>query len=102
MRSVKITSKGNVHEKCGTLVEVEGMDIAIFKRNDVYYAIGNVCSHQHFSMLHQGKIDGMTVECPMHGWTYDMRTGKAIVGDGKVPTYTVKVVGDDVYIDLPE
>jgi nitrite reductase/ring-hydroxylating ferredoxin subunit len=37
----------------------------------------------------------------MHGWTYSLETGIALSGSGRVGTYTVKVEGDDVYIEQP-
>jgi nitrite reductase/ring-hydroxylating ferredoxin subunit len=50
-------------------------------------------------------IEG-TVTCPWHGWTYDVRTGKAIVPPVgiRVPVYEVRVEGQDVYvvIDWPD
>lgn len=99
---MKAVRKESVLDRCGTLVEIEGKDIAIFKRGTKFFAINNVCSHQHFSALHQGQLDGLTVECPMHGWIYDLQTGKALTGDGGVATYIVRIDGDDILIELPD
>ncbi len=67
-----------------------------------FYAIDNVCAHQHFAMLHQGILEDLTVTCPMHGWTFSLETGRATVGSGRVKTYAVKVVGDEVWVELRE
>ena len=101
-RSVKATTTKNVFERCGTLVHIEGNDIAIFKRDAKYFAISNVCAHQHFSLLYKGRLDGLTVECPMHGWIYELETGKALTGNGKVATYPLRIEGDDILIELPD
>lgn len=98
---IKVASVRDIHEGQGTKINVNGEDVAIFKRGDRLFAIHNVCAHQHFSILHRGEVDGLTVSCPMHGWTYDLVTGRSIVGNGKVRTYVVKVVGDDLYLELP-
>ena len=98
---VKVTTVDQLRGQSGKLVIVQGKDIVIFKRNEEMFAVNNVCAHQHFSMLHQGKVDGYEVTCPMHGWTYDMRTGKSTTGQGQVSTYTVQVVGEDVFIEIP-
>ena len=82
-------------------MKVNGEDIALFKRNGEYFAVNNVCAHQHFSMLHQGMLEECTITCPMHGWTYDLRTGKATTGQGRVATYNVRVQGQDVLIEVP-
>ena len=101
-RFVKVTTIQQVHERRGTLVTIDGEDITIFKRDGQLYAVGNVCAHQHFSMLHQGEIDGFEVTCPMHGWRYDIRTGRSTTGQGKVASYNVKVSGQEVLLEIPD
>ena len=44
-------------------------------------------------------LSGLTVACPMHGWTYSLETGIAVSGSGRVRTYEVKVEGENVFID---
>jgi nitrite reductase/ring-hydroxylating ferredoxin subunit len=97
---VRVASTKDVRENHGTLVTIDGQDIAIFKRDGRFYAVSNVCAHQHFSMLHEGELDGCTVSCPMHGWTYDLRTGLASTGQGAISSYNVRVEGDDVFVEI--
>ena len=97
---VKVAHIDMLHEQRGTLVHVDGEDIALFKRDGVVYALHNVCSHQHFSKLHDGEIKDLTVTCPMHGWTYDLKSGKAINGDGRVRRYDVRVKNGDVFLEM--
>jgi nitrite reductase/ring-hydroxylating ferredoxin subunit len=40
-------------------------------------AVDGMCSHQH-AALAKGHVEGTTVECPRHGATFDLRTGKEI------------------------
>lgn len=80
---------------------VDGFDILIVLTADGVRACGNVCAHQHVPMLHLGAFSGNTVSCPMHGWTYDVRTGACAGGGGRIPTYPVTVRGDDVFIRIP-
>jgi nitrite reductase/ring-hydroxylating ferredoxin subunit len=79
-------------------VEMDGLDILLVAASGAVYACGNVCAHQHMPMLHAGAFHGHSVSCPMHGWTYDVRTGACEGGEGKIPTYPVLVSGDDVFI----
>lgn len=97
---VKIATLDRLHEKKGTLVSIDGIDIVLFRRKENVYAMNNVCAHQHLSRLHQGPVNEYEVTCPMHGWTYDMRTGNSTTGQGRVSAYTVKVVENDVFIAL--
>lgn len=97
---IKVARVKEIHEQRGKLVVVNGEDVALFKRDGTIFALHNVCSHQHFSKLHDGEIQGLTIRCPMHGWTYDMVTGKAINGSGRVRTYNVKIEGEDVCLEI--
>ena len=98
---IKVAAVNELREQGGKLVVVDGEDIALFKREGTVFAIQNVCAHQHFSKLHEGEITGLNVTCPMHGWTYDLVTGKAVNGDGRVRCYNVRVKGGDVYLEMP-
>ncbi|MEQ1505076.1 MAG: Rieske 2Fe-2S domain-containing protein, partial [Myxococcota bacterium] len=31
--------------------------------------------------LGEGQLDGCTLTCPWHGWSYDLETGKSLVSD---------------------
>ena len=39
-----------------------------------YFAIGNVCTHLG-GPLNEGTLEGYDVECPWHGYKFDVRTG---------------------------
>jgi nitrite reductase (NADH) small subunit len=97
---VKVARISEVPERRGKLVRIGDDEIALFKVEGSYYAINNVCAHQHISALHQGEMNGLNVTCPMHGWTYSLETGKATLGSGCVKTYEVKVVGEYVFLKL--
>ena len=98
---VRVARLSDIAEGKSARVKLGDDEIALWRVRGKLYAIGNVCSHQHFSELHRGILSGLTVACPMHGWTYSLETGIALSGNGKVRTYNVKVEGDDVYIELP-
>jgi nitrite reductase/ring-hydroxylating ferredoxin subunit len=85
------------HNK-GFLTKVRGEEISVFKIEGEVFAIGNVCPHQHFSRLHEGEVKGFTVTCPMHGWTYDVRTGISTNASGKVKIFDVEIRRDEIFI----
>jgi nitrite reductase/ring-hydroxylating ferredoxin subunit len=80
-------------------VEVDGLPIALANVDGTIYAFGDVCRHEG-GPLSSGVLIEHTVTCPWHGWTYDVRTGKAIVPPVgiRIPTYEARVEGQDVYI----
>jgi NAD(P)H-dependent nitrite reductase small subunit len=98
---VRVARMSEIAEGRSARVRLGDEDIALWRVRGKLYAIGNVCSHQHFSELHRGILSGLTVSCPMHGWTYSLETGIAVSGSGRVRTYAVKVEGDSVYIEQP-
>ena len=98
---VCVTRLSAIPEGKAVKVTVGGIDIALWRVRGRVFAVGNVCSHQHFSELHRGTLSGLTVTCPMHGWTYSLETGVAVTGSGRVATYRVHIDGDDVYVEEP-
>lgn len=98
---VPVARVSDLFQNRGRLVRVEGEEIALWRIDGKIYAINNACPHQHFSMLHQGTLDGIYVTCPMHGWSFSLEDGRARSGNGRAKTYRVKVVGGEVHIEKP-
>jgi nitrite reductase/ring-hydroxylating ferredoxin subunit len=60
----------------GHFVKVEGRHVALFRLDDGFHAIDNLCLHQA-GPLCEGRLDALdTVTCPWHGWSYHVRTGR--------------------------
>ncbi len=94
----KVARLRDLKERKGKLVCIDGEEIALFNIEGKIFAVGNVCPHQHFSKLHEGMLDGKTLTCPMHGWSYDLESGKSVNADGKLKTFAVEIRGDDVFL----
>ena len=77
--------------------------IAVVRIGDQFYALGDRCSHADFS-LSEGEVweDEREIECPKHGSTFSLETGKpqTLPATRPVPVYKVRVEGDDVVVDL--
>lgn len=101
MTWVRVASAADLAARGRLRVAADGHDILLVRAGGAIHACGNVCAHQHFAMLHAGTIDGCAVTCPMHGWSYDVRTGAALTGEGRIPVYPVSVEGDDVSVGVP-
>jgi 3-phenylpropionate/trans-cinnamate dioxygenase ferredoxin component len=84
-------------------VEIGTEPIAVVRAGGEIYALRDVCSHEEIP-LSEGEVYDHTVECWLHGSCFDVRTGKPTgpPATAPVPTYPVKVDGDDVYVALPE
>ena len=101
MKYVKVALVSDLPERRGRRVSVKGEEIALWRVDGKFYALQNVCSHQHFSVLHQGILSGTTVACPMHGWTYSLETGIAEAGNGRIKIFDVRVEGNDILVEEP-
>jgi 3-phenylpropionate/trans-cinnamate dioxygenase ferredoxin component len=72
---------------------------------DGFRVVDAICSHAHY-FLDEGELDveDQTLECPKHGSTFDLNTGRArtLPATQPVEAFAVKVEGDDVMIEMPE
>ena len=75
------------------LVEVDDKSIGIFRIDDQFYAIRNMCPHQR-APLCRGHISATAtsdkpgewkwerehsiIRCPWHGWEFDIKTGRSV------------------------
>jgi 3-phenylpropionate/trans-cinnamate dioxygenase ferredoxin component len=70
-----------------------------------FRAVDAICSHAHY-FLDEGEVDvdDETIECPKHGSTFDLNTGRPRTLPATLPveTFPVTVRDDDVMIEVPE
>ena len=95
---VRVASLAELRDGKGRRVTVGEHEIALWRVNGTVYAVGNVCAHQHFSMIHEGTLEGLTVRCPMHGWEYSLENGKARGTGGRIPVFDVLLDGEFVLV----
>lgn len=82
-------------------VTVDRYDVAIARDGDDVYALQDLCSHAAVS-LSEGEVADCTIECWLHGSTFDLRTGKPTTFPATEPvaTFPVEVRDGDVYVDV--
>jgi 3-phenylpropionate/trans-cinnamate dioxygenase ferredoxin subunit len=84
--------------------DVDNLRVALVRIEDDFYAIGDRCSHEDYSLA-EGEVwpDERELECAKHGSTFDLRTGEpcSLPATKAVPVYTVVVEGDDVSLVIP-
>jgi len=96
----KVAEKNEIAPGKGREFSVDGKKIAIFNQNG-FHALDSVCVHQDGSLA-PGKIEGDIVECPLHLWHYNIKTGEILdyIKGVKLQTYKVEVKNDGIYLDL--
>ena len=97
----KVALRNEIQENKGKEVKIENARIAVFYTKGKYYAIDALCRHQDGSLA-PGRVDGEIVECPLHSWHYNVRTGELLdyVKGVKLTTYEVIIKGNDLYLDV--
>ena len=98
----KVASTNEFDTAKQRLVEVGGLKIALFSVGDQYYAIGDTCTHRS-GPLSEGMLVEDTVTCPWHGARFDIKSGKVLglPAPQGVPSYNVRVSGDDIEVEIP-
>jgi 3-phenylpropionate/trans-cinnamate dioxygenase ferredoxin component len=101
---VRVCSVGDVEVDSARRFDVDGHRVAVVRIGDDWYAIGDECSHQDYS-LSEGEVwpDECEIECPKHGSTFSLQNGepRSLPATKPVPVYSVRVAGDDVLVTLP-
>ena len=84
------------------LVELNGARLVLTRVAERVYACGDTCAHKG-GPLSEGRLSGVRLACPWHGWIYDVRTGQCVFpGRGaSVPAYKVRVEDNDVFVEMP-
>ena len=99
MPRVKVLELAALSPGQAALVTVDGEDVALFRRDDEIFAIGNECPHQGGSLV-DGFVEGDIVTCPLHGWEFDLRSGACMTIPGEsVPRYTVTLEGGSILLE---
>jgi len=92
------------------LREGQMMPVRVAERNLVlcrsragWHALDDLCTHAD-AALHEGRLRGTKLICPLHGAAFDCRTGAVLKGPATVPlrSYSVRCVGDDVEVAVTE
>ena len=82
-------------------IEIDGQRISIFNIDNTYYAINDTCPHKRTAPLIRGKLDGIGIKCPNHGYRFDLETGECNIDSAfNTKVYPIKVEGNSILIDL--
>lgn len=73
--------------------------LAVYKIDDEYYVTDNLCTHGN-AMLSDGYQEGELIECPFHGGSFEIKTGKAAAFPCQIPINTYPVIIEDGWIAI--
>lgn len=77
---------------------LDGEPVAVCKVGDQVYVLDNDCPHSG-GPLGDGDLQGHTLSCPFHGWTFDVRDGICTLdATQRVKTWPAEVVDGVVVV----
>ena len=73
----------------------------VYRIEDGFYATDGICTHEEVH-LEDGLVMDDLIECPMHNGQFNYKTGKAVRSPAceDLKTYDIKIIDDDIYIDI--
>ena len=114
---IRVSALSELIENKGIVRKIEEDEIALVKLEGSVFAFLNVCPHQHTPLIDKygGQIAGNNLTCPMHGWTYDLKTGNCLNvppcdiphsdeisimsgKNGRLKMLDIKIEDDDVFV----
>lgn len=102
MSSVKVCNVSDVPNNEMKIFDVSGRKLVVYNVSGQFFCTGSVCAHKQ-GPIGEGYLDpeAKSVTCPLHGWQYDITSGKSIGMPGTIGSFPVKVENNEVHATLP-
>ncbi|AQU69283.1 bifunctional 3-phenylpropionate/cinnamic acid dioxygenase ferredoxin subunit [Streptomyces niveus] len=103
MNFVRVCGLTELEDGTPKRVELDGVPVSVVRTEGEVFAINDICSHANVS-LSEGEVEDCSIECWLHGSSFDLRTGKpnALPATRPVPVYPVQIQGDDVLVSVTQ
>ncbi len=103
MTQIRVAAFDELPDVGGLKVEVNGVEVAVFRVGDGVFALADRCSHAEAS-LSEGEVFDTEVECPRHGATFDLSSGDALTlpATRPVATYATSVRDGEVFLEVKQ
>ena len=98
------------------IVTLQGHSVGVFRVRDRFFAVHNRCPHKGAELCRGSVLGYLTadapgelrydaerlmLQCPWHGWEYDLETGESYVKNSRIRSYEIEVeAGADVAGEL--
>jgi nitrite reductase/ring-hydroxylating ferredoxin subunit len=76
----------------------DGKEVALFNVNGELYAVENFCPHKAYPLA-DSRLYGNVVECDLHNWRFDVRSGECLTKK-KCSIESYEVVVEDDWIKI--
>ncbi len=84
---------------CGA--RVQGREIVLCRTKEGVFALDGICTHA-WARLDEGWLRGSRLVCPLHGASFDVRSGRQLSGPATLPlpTHTCRIVDGRIEVAL--
>ena len=112
---IKASKTSEFEDRTKKKLLIQGQEILLARVDDKYYAASNRCPHLGGD-LYDGKLEGTIVTCPRHSSQFDLKdgavvrwlkgsgffsaVGKAFKPPKQLKTYSVRVEGEDILVEI--
>ena len=83
------------------LVELEGKEVLLIKKEGEIYAFSNICPHARCP-LDRGTLDDYELKCICHGRRFDIRTGECLNDSLELKKFELKLEAGKIGVKLEE
>jgi nitrite reductase/ring-hydroxylating ferredoxin subunit len=100
MKLVGRVSRDSLRDGALVRIAYPPFDVLVAEVDGRPYAIEDACNHAGASLA-EGTLRSGCVSCPMHGYLFDVRTGKLVRPRGLCAdqrTYVTEIQGDEVLV----
>ena len=87
---VKVLAEADLVEGRPRCVEVDGRPVLLARTRDGVHAVDNICTHA-YARMDEGRQRGHRLICPLHGASFDARTGAVLGAPASKPLATHSV-----------
>ena len=96
-----VCRKDEVVEGSVIQVQKDGLDLAVYCVESVFYVTDNLCTHGP-GYMNEGYLDGHVIECDFHNGAFDIRTGEVTAPPCMDPVKSYVVCKQDgkVFIEV--
>jgi hypothetical protein len=80
---------------------IDNRDVVVCHTREGLYALDNICSHA-YAKMDEGRLRGMRLICPLHGASFDVRTGAVLGAPANTPlvTHHTRISGETIEVAL--
>jgi nitrite reductase/ring-hydroxylating ferredoxin subunit len=101
LREVARVPKALLREGEPHRVTYPPFDIVVVHKEGAYFALEDACNHAGASLAEGDVDEGGRIRCPVHGYLFDLATGRLLAPRGLCAdqrTFVVREVGDEVVV----